>query len=76
VATEFGEPGSKIRFVELTSNGKDEYLVQYDGGSAKAFRYTGKIPDAGKSTNWVELGTISNGVSPQGPVAYSDLNAD
>ncbi|KAK2795777.1 hypothetical protein FQN52_003627 [Onygenales sp. PD_12] len=76
VAGGVGETGSKIRFADLTGDGKYDYIVQYDGGSAIGYRNTGNIPDVGKSWNWVNMGTISNSVRPQGPVVYADINGD
>ncbi|PLB37353.1 uncharacterized protein BDW47DRAFT_126549 [Aspergillus candidus] len=76
VATGVGEPGSKVRFADLTGDGKAEYIIQYDGGSAKGYRNSGNIPDAGKPRNWIDMGTISTGVERQGPVVYADLNGD
>ncbi|KAI8711283.1 Chitinase [Fusarium sp. LHS14.1] len=43
VATGVGEPGSKIRFADLTGDGKADYIVQYDRGAAKAYRNLGPV---------------------------------
>jgi hypothetical protein len=75
VATGVGEPGSKIQFADLTGDGKADYIVQYAGGAAKAYRNLGKIPD-GAGRKWGSMGTVATGVSPQGPVRYADLNGD
>ncbi|EYB21918.1 hypothetical protein FG05_11578 [Fusarium graminearum] len=75
VATGVGEPGSKIRFADLTGDGKADYIVQYEGGAAKAYRNNGKIP-VGEGRKWNDMGTIAGGVSPQGPVQYADINGD
>ncbi|CAG1976172.1 unnamed protein product [Fusarium graminearum] len=75
VATGVGEPGSKIRFADLTGDGKADYIVQYDGGAARGYRNNGKIP-IGEGRKWNDMGTIAGGVSPQGPVRYADINGD
>lgn len=76
IATGVGEPGSKVRFADLTGDGKAEYIIQYTGGAAIGYGNTGDIPDAGKARKWVDMGTIAAGVSPQGPVRYADINGD
>ncbi|KAH7261771.1 hypothetical protein BKA59DRAFT_1822 [Fusarium tricinctum] len=76
VATGVGEPGSKIRFADLTGDGKADYIVQYDGGAAKAYRNLGKIGTNKGGRKWSLIGTVATGVSPQGPVYYADLNGD
>ncbi|KAH6949099.1 family 3 carbohydrate esterase, partial [Fusarium avenaceum] len=75
VATGVGEPGSKIRFADLTGDGKADYIVQYDGGAALGYRNNGRIP-TGEGRKWNDMGTIAAGVSPQGPVYYADVNGD
>ncbi|KAG4252922.1 chitinase [Fusarium proliferatum] len=75
VATGVGEPGSKVRFADLTGDGKADYIVQYDGGAARGYRNNGKIP-IGEGRKWNDMGTIAAGVSPQGPVHYADINGD
>ncbi|KAJ4179362.1 hypothetical protein NW767_014646 [Fusarium falciforme] len=75
VATGVGEPGSKIRFADLTGDGKADYIVQYEGGAARGYRNNGKIP-IGEGRKWNDMGTIAGGVSPQGPVHYADINGD
>ncbi|KAF4981158.1 hypothetical protein FZEAL_2992 [Fusarium zealandicum] len=75
VATGVGEPGSKIRFADLTGDGKADYIVQYEGGAARGYRNSGNIP-GGEGRKWNDMGTIATGVSPQGPVSYADLNGD
>ncbi|KAM5388054.1 hypothetical protein ACJA88_001314 [Fusarium oxysporum] len=75
VATGVGEPGSKVRFADLTGDGKADYIVQYDGGAARGYRNNGKIP-IGEGRKWNDMGTIASGVSPQGPVHYADINGD
>ncbi|EEY19128.1 FG-GAP repeat domain-containing protein [Verticillium alfalfae VaMs.102] len=76
VATGVGEPGSKVRFADITGDGKADYLIQYVGGAVKGYNNTGNIPDIGRARNWANMGTISTGTSPQGPVRYADLNGD
>ncbi|CAI6079183.1 unnamed protein product [Clonostachys chloroleuca] len=76
VATGVGQPGSKVRFADITGDGAAEYLIQYDGGAAKGYHNTGNIPNAGKPRNWVAMGTIAGGVGDQGPVSYADLDGD
>ncbi|KAI8671681.1 SGNH-hydro domain-containing protein [Fusarium keratoplasticum] len=76
VATGVGEPGSKIRFADLTGDGKADYIVQYDGGAAKAYRNLGKIGTSQSGRKWSLIGTVATGVSPQGPVYYADINGD
>ncbi|KAK2772911.1 hypothetical protein FQN52_004812 [Onygenales sp. PD_12] len=71
-----GEPGSKVRFADITGDGRAEYIIQYDGGAAKAFNNTGNIPDQGRPRTWYSMGTIAGGVNPQGPVRYADINGD
>lgn len=75
VATGVGEPGRKIRFADLTGDGKADYIVQYEGGAAKGYRNNGKIP-VGEGRKWNDMGTIAGGVSPQGPVHYADIDGD
>ncbi|KAI8409226.1 hypothetical protein FOFC_09061, partial [Fusarium oxysporum] len=75
VATGVGEPGSKVRFADLTGDGKADYIIQYDGGAARGYRNNGNIPK-GSGRKWNDMGTIAGGVSPQGPVRYADLNGD
>ncbi|RGP81306.1 chitinase [Fusarium longipes] len=75
VATGVGEPGSKVRFADLTGDRKAEYIVQYDGGAALAYRNNGRIP-IGEGRKWNDLGTIATGVNPQGTVYYADINGD
>ncbi|KAM0267389.1 hypothetical protein ACHAPA_005931 [Fusarium lateritium] len=75
VATGVGEPGSKVRFADLTGDGKADYIIQYDGGAARGYRNNGNIP-SGSGRKWNDMGTIATGVSPQGPVRYADLNGD
>ena len=65
-----------MKFADLTGDRKAEYIVQYDGGAAKAYHNTGNIPKSGKPRNWDNLGTVATGVSPQGPVQYADINGD
>ncbi|KAE8363570.1 hypothetical protein BDV27DRAFT_158663 [Aspergillus caelatus] len=76
VGTGVKEPGSKVHFADITGDRKAEYIIQYDGGSAKGYRNTGNIPDAGKDRNWVDLGTVSDRASTEGTVAYADINGD
>ncbi|KAH7303623.1 hypothetical protein B0I35DRAFT_342432, partial [Stachybotrys elegans] len=76
VAPGVGEPGSKIRFADLSGDGKAEFIVQYEGGAAKGYFNMGNIPDAGKPRSWVDVGVVAGGVSPQGPVRYADLDGD
>ena len=76
VATGVGELGSKIRFVQLNKDGKAEYMVQYDGGAAKAYLNTGDIPGSSKILNWIDVGTVAAGVSEPGPVFYADIDGD
>lgn len=76
IATGVGEEGSKVRFADLTGDGRDEYIVHYEGGAAIAFNNTGNIPEAGLPVNWQAMGTIAGGVSNQGPVRYADLDGD
>lgn len=76
VATGVGEAGRKVRFADLTGDGKADYIVQYDGGAAKAYRNNGKIGGSSKDRKWTFMGTIATGVSPQGPVRYADVNGD
>ncbi|KAH6959267.1 hypothetical protein DER45DRAFT_594703 [Fusarium avenaceum] len=76
VATGVGEAGRKVRFADLTGDGKADYIIQYDGGSAKAYRNNGKIGTSSKDRKWTLMGTIATGVSPQGPVRYADINGD
>ncbi|KAF5659012.1 chitinase [Fusarium heterosporum] len=75
VATGVGEPGSKVRFADLTGDGKADYIIQYDGGAARGYRNNGNIP-SGSGRKWNDMGTIAGGVSPQGPVQYADLDGD
>ena len=75
VATGVGEPGDKVRFADLTGDGKADYIVQYDGGAAIAYRNQGNIPD-GEGRKWAAMGTVAAGVNPQGPVHYADLDGD
>ncbi|KAG8666653.1 hypothetical protein FPOAC2_11769 [Fusarium poae] len=75
VATGVGEPGSKVQFADLTGDGKAEYIVQYDGGAALAYRNNGRIP-LGEGRKWTDLGTVAIGVKPQGSVYYADINGD
>lgn len=76
VATGVGEPGSKIRFVQLNNDGKAEYVVQYDGGAAKAYLNTGDIPGSPNIVNWIDIGVVAAGVSEPGPVFYADIDGD
>ena len=80
IATGVGEAGNKIRFADITGDGKDDYIIQYNGGSAKAYNNTGNIQFPGEGgdrvRNWATMGTISNSVEPQGPVVYADIDGD
>ncbi|SPO04538.1 uncharacterized protein DNG_07223 [Cephalotrichum gorgonifer] len=76
VATGTGAPASKIRFADITGDGREDYIVQYDGGASVGYNNTGNIPDAGRPRNWVDMGTIAAGVKDQGPVRYADLDGD
>lgn len=76
VATGVGESGDKVRFTDITGDGKAEYVIQYNGGAAKGYNNTGNIPDVGKVRNWYDMGTIAGGVNPQGPVRYADIDGD
>ncbi|KAJ4307605.1 hypothetical protein N0V84_012612 [Fusarium piperis] len=75
VATGVGAPGSKIIFADITGDGLPEYIIQYDGGAAVAYRNTGNISRGGKGRNWERMGTVATGVEPQGPVMYGDIDA-
>jgi len=75
IATGVGEPGSKVRFADLTGDGKAEYIVQYLGGAARAYRNLGRIPGPQKQ-KWADMGLVALGVNPQGPVRYADINGD
>ncbi|OBT80134.1 hypothetical protein VF21_00667 [Pseudogymnoascus sp. 05NY08] len=76
VATGAGVPGSKVRFVQLNDDGKAEYVVQYDGGAAKAFLNTGDIPGSSDTRNWIDIGVVAGGVGEPGPVFYADIDGD
>ncbi|RYP76005.1 hypothetical protein DL771_002077 [Monosporascus sp. 5C6A] len=76
VATGVGEPGSKVRFADITGDRRAEYLIVYDGGAVKSCNNTGNIPDVGEPRNWFAMGVITAGVSPQGPVRFADINGD
>ncbi|KAM7213660.1 hypothetical protein V8F06_010981, partial [Rhypophila decipiens] len=76
VATGVGWPGDKVRFADITGDGKDDYLIQFEGGGADGYNNTGNIPDAGRVRNWFGIGTISTGMDPQGPVRYADIDGD
>ena len=76
VATGVGEPGNKVRFADITGDGRAEYLIVYDGGAVKSYNNTGNIPDVGKPRNWFAMGVIAGGVNPQGPVHFADMNGD
>ncbi|KFX94360.1 hypothetical protein O988_06345 [Pseudogymnoascus sp. VKM F-3808] len=76
VATGVGEPGSKIRFVQLNDDGKSDYIIQYDGGSAKAYLNTGDIPGSSDKVNWINIGAVAAGVGEPGPVFYADIDGD
>lgn len=76
IATGVGQPGSKVRFADLTGDGKAEYIIQYDGGAADGYLNMGNIPPAGKERNWGRMGVIAKGVSPQGEVHYADIDGD
>ncbi|RYP53274.1 hypothetical protein DL768_001714 [Monosporascus sp. mg162] len=76
VATGVGEPGSKVRFADITGDRRAEYLIVYDGGAVKSYNNTGNIPDVGRPRNWFAMGVIAAGVSPQGPVRFADINGD
>jgi hypothetical protein len=76
VAPGVGEAGSKVRFADITGDGRAEYLISYDGGSVKSYKNNGNIPDVGKGPNWLAMGVIAGGVSPQGVVRLADLNGD
>lgn len=76
VATGVGDPGEKVRFADITGDGKDEYLIQYDGGAAISYRNSGNIPKTSDKRNWLSMGTIAAGVNPQGAVQYADINGD
>lgn len=76
VATGVRQPGSKVRFADINGDGKDDYIIQFDGGAADGYSNTGNIPNSGKERNWVGMGTIAGGVSDQGPVQYADIDGD
>lgn len=76
VAAGVGWPGEKVRFADITGDGKDDYLIQFEGGGADGYNNTGNIPDGGRVRNWFSMGTISTGVDPQGPVRYADIDGD
>lgn len=71
VAPGVGEPGDNIRFADITGDGKDDFIIQWDAGAALGFANTGNIPDSGKTRNWYEMGVIAGGVNNQGPVRYA-----
>lgn len=83
IATGVGQPGYKVRFADITGGKRDDYVIQYTGGSADAYNNTNNIHQKSdiidedpKIRNWVTLGTISDGVDSQGPVQYADLDGD
>ncbi|KAK4209008.1 hypothetical protein QBC37DRAFT_475737 [Rhypophila decipiens] len=76
VATGVGWPGDKVRFADITGDGKEDYLIQFEGGGADGYNNTGNIPDAGRVRNWFGICTISTGVDPQGPVRYAYIDGD
>jgi FG-GAP-like repeat len=76
VATGVGEPGSKIRLVQLNDDGKADYIVQYEGGAADAYLNTGDIPGSRDTVNWKDVGEVAAGVAEQGPVFYADIDGD
>jgi hypothetical protein len=76
IATGVGEPGDKIEFSDITGDGRSEYLVVYNGGAVKSFLNTGNIPNVSKPPNWVAMGAIAAGVTPQGSVRFADINGD
>jgi hypothetical protein len=51
VATGVGEPSSTVRFADLTGDGKADYIIQYDGGTARGYRNNG-IP-RGSGRKWI-----------------------
>lgn len=76
VASGVGWPGDKVRFADITGDGKDDYLIQFEGGGAIGYNNTGNIPSGSRPRNWLSMGTISAGVTPQGPVRYADIDGD
>lgn len=71
--------GSKVHFADIDGDGLADYIVVYDGGSARAWKNLGKA-DSTDSQKWKELGTIveaPNDVEvPGDKVHFADIDGD
>ncbi|MFI0169652.1 FG-GAP-like repeat-containing protein [Streptomyces sp. NPDC017095] len=76
IAGGVGASGRDVRFTDLNSDGRADYVVVNDDGSVRAWLNGGPKPDGG-DWYWAPQGTIAGGVGAPGTtIRLADLNGD
>ncbi|RPA74879.1 hypothetical protein BJ508DRAFT_339604, partial [Ascobolus immersus RN42] len=73
-----GVPGSKIRFADIDGDGRDDFIILYDGGAVKALRNDGNFPRVNSGRVWEDMGTIATGINgvSGSKVLFGDVDGD